>query len=159
MRASRPTGACARIDVDCGHAGRVTLPREITLRTKSRATNHGFPIPDNSEYLILRAPIVWYNSFVKQILPLLLLVCANRVRGCAGKWGGVTDYPAAFQAARRRDAAATSLSPARSAMIASEGGWIRVSGLPSARSAPTLLATWRRVGAVELALKTSDGYN
>ena len=27
-------------------------------------------------FLILRAPIVWYNSSVKLILPLLLLVCA-----------------------------------------------------------------------------------
>ena len=32
------------------------------------------------------------------------------------------------------------ISPARSAMIASEGGWIRVSGLPSARSARQIMA-------------------
>ena len=37
-------------------------------------TNHEPRIPDsnNSEYLILCVPIVWYNSRVKLILPLLL---------------------------------------------------------------------------------------
>ena len=47
---------------------------------------------------------------------------------------------AAVPAARRRDAAATSLSAVRSVMNASGGGWIRVSGLPSARSAQRIMA-------------------